>query len=291
MAATENDTTTALVLAGGGVAGIAWELGLIDGLRAHGVSVGDVDLIIGTSAGAAVGAQLATGCLDQAVAAQREPGTTEIAVDVDVEAFRVKLADLVAGAADATEACARIGRMALEADTVPEDVRRAVIAARLPVHEWPDEPLRLTAVEATTGTLVAFDRHSGVPLVDAVAASCAVPGIWPPVTIHGDRYVDGGARSLTNADLALGAGLVIVLVPMALVEPAQSQLDRELAALGPDVETVVIAADAASMAAIGPNPLDPARRRPALEAGRAQAAEAAARLAAARTGRVTPRPG
>jgi NTE family protein len=291
MAATENDTTTALVLAGGGVAGIAWELGLIDGLRASGVSIGDVDLIVGTSAGATVGAQLATGCLDQAVAAQREPGTTEIAVDVDIESFRVKMADLVAGAADATEACARIGRMALEAETVPEDVRRAVIAARLPVHEWPDEPLRLTAVEATTGALVAFDRHSGVPLVDAVAASCAVPGIWPPVTIHGDRYVDGGARSLTNADLAVGAGLVIVLVPMALVEPAQSQLDQELAALGPDVEPLVIAADAASLAAIGPNPLDPARRRPALEAGRAQATDAAARLAAARTGRVSPQPG
>jgi len=279
MATTENDTTTALVLAGGGVAGIAWELGFIDGLRTEGVRLDDVDLVVGTSAGAAVGAQFATGCLDQAVAAQLDPVSREIAVDVDVETFRAQVADLVAGAADATEARARIGRMALAADTVPEDVRRAVIEARLPVHEWPELPLRLAAVEATTGKLVAFDRYSGVGLVDAVAASCAVPGIWPPTTIHGDRYIDGGARSVTNADLAVGAGLVIVLVPGALIDPAQTQLDRELAALGPDVETVVIVADDASVAAIGPNPLHPERRRPALEAARAQAAREVARLA------------
>ncbi len=287
----ENDSTTALVLGGGGVAGIAWELGFIDGVHQHGVLLGDVDLIIGTSAGATVGTQLATGCLDEAVAAQLDPVSKEIAVTLDVETFRAQLAELVAGAADATEACARIGRMALEADTVPEEERRAVIEARLPVHEWPDQPLRLTAVDARTGALVSFDRHSGVALVDAVAASCAVPGVWPPVTIHGERYVDGGARSLTNADLAVGAGLVVVLVPMALVEPGQEQLDRELAALGPDVETVVIVADGASLAAIGPNPLDPARRRPALEAGRAQAATEAGRLGAALGASATRQPG
>src|SRR5262249_25942821 len=158
--------------------------------------------------------------------------------------------------------------------------RRAVIESRLPVHEWPDQPLRLTAVHVATGELVVFDRHSGVELVDSVAASCAVPGIWPPVTIHGERYVDGGARSITHAELALGARAVVVLAPMPLVDQARDQLDRELVALGPDVETVVIVADGASVAAIGPNPLDPARRRPALEAGRAQAASEAARLGA-----------
>jgi NTE family protein len=287
----ENETTTALVLAGGGVAGIAWELGFLDGLRGRGVNLIDVDLVVGTSAGATVGAQLATGCLDEAVAAQLDPDSEEIAVTLDVEAFRAQLADLVAGAADATEACRRIGRMALEADTVPENVRRAVIEARLPVHEWPDQPLRLAAVEATTGSLVSFDRHAGVSLVDAVAASCAVPGVWPPVTIHGDRYVDGGVRSLTNADLAVGAGLVVVLVPMALVDPAREQLDREVAALGPEVETVVIVADDASLAAIGPNPLDPARRRSTLEAGRAQSAGEADRLAARLREPATRQPG
>ena len=285
MATTENDTTTALVLAGGGVAGIAWELGFIDGLRGAGVALDNVDLVVGTSAGAAVGAQFTTGCLDQAVAAQLDPVSKEIAVDVDLDACRAQVADLVAGAADAVEACARIGRMALAAETVAEDVRRAVIEARLPVHEWPDVPLRLAAVEATTGKLVAFDRYSGVELVDAVAASCAVPGIWPPTTIHGERYIDGGARSLTNVDLAVGAGLVLVLVPGVLIDPAQAQLDREIDALGPDVETVVIVADDASVAAIGPNPLDPARRRPALEAARAQAAREVVRLAPLLDGR------
>jgi NTE family protein len=287
----ENDKTTALVLAGGGVAGIAWELGFIDGARQHGVYLGDVDLIVGTSAGATVGAQLATGRLNDAVAAQLDPVSKEIPVTLEIERFRAELAELVAGAADATEALVRIGRMAVEADTVPEPVRRAVIEARLPVHEWPDQPLRLAAIDAATGGLVVFDRHSGVGLVDSVAASCAVPGVWPPVTIHGARYIDGGARSVTNADVAVGAGVVVVLVPMPLVDQAQEQLDRELAALGPDAETVVIVADDASRAAIGPNPLDPARRRPALEAGRAQAASEVERLGAALGAGATRQPG
>ena len=108
--------------------------------------------------------------------------------------------------------------------------------------------------------------------------------IWPPTTIHGDRYIDGGARSLTNADLAVGAGLVVVLVPMTLAGPAEAQLAAEIAALGSGVETIVIVADEGSVTAIGPNPLDPSRRRPALEAGRAQAAREAARLAPALMG-------
>ena len=49
-----------------------------------------------------------------------------------------------------------------------------------------------------------FDAASDVRLLDAVGASCAVPGIWPPVTINGRRYIDGGIRSAANADLAAG---------------------------------------------------------------------------------------
>jgi NTE family protein len=274
-----NNTSTALVLAGGGVAGIAWELGLIDGLRQHGIDLTEADLIVGTSAGATVGAQIATGRLDDAVAAQRDPQTKELDIDIDIEEFRATLAALVADAATPTEALARIGRMALETATIPEDARRAVIEARLPVHDWPAQRLVLTAVHATSGELVLFDQTSKVTLVDAVAASCAVPGVWPPTTIAGERYVDGGARSLTNADLAAGHDRVVVLVPMALVGPAQDQLDRELASLGTGVQTLVVVADAASIAAVGANPLDPARRLPSMEAGRAQAAVEATRVA------------
>ena len=90
----------------------------------------------------------------------------------------------------------RIGAVALATETVPEPVRRDVIAQRLPSHDWPDRVLRLTAIDTATGELVVFDRDSGVGLVDAVAASCAVPGAWPPVTIAGRRYMDGGVGQL-----------------------------------------------------------------------------------------------
>jgi NTE family protein len=253
---------------------------MVAGLVDAGIDLRDADLIVGTSAGAAVAAQITSGTpLDELVARQRSEQTAEIMVELDVERYRAEQAELIASATDAQDARARIGRWALQADTVPEARRRIAIAARLPVHEWPAQPVVLTAVEALTGELVLFDRHSGAPLVDAVAASCAVPGVWPAVTIGDRRYVDGGARSLTNADLAAGHDNVVVLVPLLMVEPQQRQLDEELAALGPDVATVVVVPDRASIDAVGPNPLDPSRRPAAVRAGLAQAAAAAPDIA------------
>ena len=272
--------TRALVLAGGGVAGIAWELGLIIGLGRQGVDVTNPDLIVGTSAGSTVGAQIASGVpLAELEAAQLSEVTREIAVDLDVEAFRATLAELVADAPDPQTARARVGSMALEAKTVPEEVRRQAIEARLPVHEWPAQPLVVTAIDAATGELSLLDRDSGVSLVDAVAASCAVPGVWPPVTIEGRRYIDGGARSLANADLAAGHDRVLVVVPMALEGPYRDDLDAELVILAETGKTRVIAADDASLAAIGPNPLDPSRRPDAYRAGVAQGEAAASDVA------------
>ena len=173
---------------------------------------------------------------------------------------------------------AAIGAHALAADTVPEPVRREVIAARLPAHDWPEAPVLLTAVDAATGELVTFDRTSGVELVDAVAASCAVPGVWPPVTIGDRRYVDGGVRSSANADLAADHGRVLVLTPMAA--GMTLGLDRQIERLQADGTTVmVISADEAALARIGDNVLDPSRRAPALEEGERQGAAAAAEVA------------
>jgi NTE family protein len=128
-------------------------------------------------------------------------------------------------------------------------------------------------VDADSGEPRVFDSSSGVGLVDAVAASCAVPGVWPPVTIDGRRYVDGGVRSIANADYAAGASRVLVIVPMGAVEPIPSdkpleQAVEELRAQG--AEVALIEPDEASRAGIGANPLDPATRRPAAEAGRLQ---------------------
>ena len=259
----------ALVLAGGGVAGIAWELGMIDGLRGAGVDLGAPDLILGTSAGSVVGAQLATGQLDAAIAMQERAATTEIAAQLDIAQLLAKGAEIARAAPEATDAGRRWGVYALAARTVPEAPRRAAVAARLPVQTWPAQPLGITAVDAATGELVVFDRGSGVSLVDAVTASCAVPGVWPPATIGERRYLDGGIRSFANADLARGHHRVLVLAPIAVTDAwHRARFDAELATLE---RVLVVEGDPDSAAAIGTNPLDPARRKPALDAGRQQA--------------------
>jgi NTE family protein len=268
----------ALVLAGGGVTGIAWHLGLLLGLERSGLGLGpSADLIIGTSAGATVAAQITSGeSLEQLVAEQTGAApSAELPVDYDRDRQNKLIGDLIAGATSANHARARIGAMALAAPTVPEKARRDVIAARLPIHSWPDIQIRLIAVNADSGELVVFDRSSGVSLVDAVAASCAVPGVWPPVSIGSQRYVDGGVRSLTNADLAAGYRRVAILIPMPLDSAHRTRLELEARRLGPNSEIRVVTADRAALTAMGPNSLDPARRRCAARAGLRQAADAA----------------
>lgn len=274
--------TRALVLGGGGVAGVAWEIGVIDALARAGVRLRDAERIIGTSAGAAVGAQLCTDeSLESLCARQLVPASqsAELQVDFDVEA----IANLVIGALDEglepQEMRARMGALALSTTTVDERVRRAVIESRLSEHSWSSRDLVLTAVDASSGAFVTFDRHSGVDLIDAVAASCAVPGVWPPVTIGASRYIDGGVRSVVNLDLASDCRIVVVIAPsvMGFGGSVHDQAE-ELRAGGVTVE--LIAADDASLAAFGPNVLDPATREPSLLEGRRQGAEAAERLRA-----------
>lgn len=280
------DPGTALVLAGGGVAGIAWELGVLQGLLdadpglAREVLAAGV--VVGTSAGAAVGAQITSGTgIEELYAAQLRPEHSELAVDLDAERLFADYQAALTGASGADEVRRRVGALALAAETVEPGARLAAIDARLPVKTWPQRPLSIVAVDAQTGEPVTFTRHSGVSLVDAVAASCAVPGVWPPVEIGGRCYIDGGIRSLTNADLAAGVQRVLVLRPIGDDTPQPwGDLAAEIDALEP-AKVHVISADAASAQAFGANPLSPDTRRPAAEAGRAVGAAQAAALAAA----------
>ncbi|KQO05016.1 hypothetical protein ASF06_18380 [Agreia sp. Leaf244] len=280
--------TGSLVFAGGGVAGIAWELGVVQGLLDADPALVDRLLapstrFIGTSAGSAVAAQLAgTTGLAASFAAQLEEETAELGADVDVQELQARFLSAVQGATSPTDALQRIGRLALETPSVDESVRLEVIRSRLADSEWPERDLRITAVEVERGEFVVFDRSSGVDLVDAIAASCAVPGVWPPVTIGGSRYMDGGARSGSNADLAAGSDWVVIVTPLPGVgDPGVGTVPTaELEALG-GAPTVIVYADAASIAAFGPNPLDPTTRRASAEAGRAVGRASAARIAAA----------
>ena len=270
----------ALVLGGGGVTGVAWEIGMLTGLAEAGADLTDADLVIGTSAGSVVGAMVAGGLdLPGMFAGQLAPPTAEIPARLGVTML-LRWAWAAAGRRDEQRARARIGAMALAARTAPEADRRAVIAARLRDRDWPDRRLLVTAVDARTGEFVVFDREQGVELVDAVGASCAVPGVWPPVTIGDRRYIDGGVRSPVNADLAAGYDRVVILAPVTASFGPAGNIGRQIAGLGREVgDVALIRPDKAARRAFGRNVLDPARRAAAARAGHTQAHQEAARVA------------
>ncbi|MEV0718660.1 patatin-like phospholipase family protein, partial [Asanoa sp. NPDC050611] len=203
---------SALVLGAGGITGIAWQLGLLIGLREVGVDLTDADLIVGTSAGSVTGALIASG-LDPVDAAKIEArlGADDPPIRPDWARGGEVFTLLGDESRDPAEVRARVGELALAADVGPEEPYVESLRRRLPPGGWPSRPLRITGVSAHDGTPVVWDARSGVPLYRAVAASCAVPCIFPAVTIDGIPYMDGGVRSGTNADLATGAARVVVL--------------------------------------------------------------------------------
>jgi NTE family protein len=274
----------ALVLGGGGVAGIAWTTGLLFGLSEQGVDLRDAELIVGTSAGAAVAAQLGSPLsLGELFQRQVDPAlqTREITPGTHLLEQLEKALPL-ARALDRAESALHMGRWALAAPTVSEGERRSVIAERLPCHSWPERLLHIVAVDTASGATRIFDRFSETELIDAVSASCAVPGIWPPVTIDGCRYMDGGARSSDNADLAKGYERIVIVSPMGSRpdEVVSYPLKEQIAILETaGAATYVIEPDKRSREAIGINPLLPETRHPAAEAGRGQALAIASEIA------------
>lgn len=265
--------TRALVLGGGGVAGIAWETGLLFGLSEHGVDVLDADVILGTSAGSAVAAQITSGTpLGELHDRHAFPSgdSTELPVEVDLAKMIADWTALLEATSPGIELRAAIGRFAVASPTVPERRRREVIAARLPSHEWPDRDLRVVAVDAATGEERVFTSADGVDLVDVVAASCAVPGIWPPVSIEGRRYMDGGVRSSTSVDLVADFDVVLVLAPVEDLTVLDPAVDKASQKVLKRKKTLVIRPDETALAAFGANPLDPATAQPAAQAGREQ---------------------
>jgi NTE family protein len=263
-------TKRAVVLGGGGVAGIAWEAGIIDGLRQTGVDLGTADMFVGTSAGSVTGALLATGAdlwemIEHQIAADTAPAPMADMAEV-MAAFAILFDTTI----ERQEARRRVGEMALNAQVVDSARRLEAIGERLPVKEWPaDRELKITTVDAETGEFVVWSRETEAPLVKAVASSCAVPMVFPPVEIAGRRYMDGGVRSGTSADLAKGADVVVVLEPLGGMMPPEI-LAGELAATGAET-TFVVRPDAAAVAVFGDNVLDPALWGSAYKAGLAQA--------------------
>ncbi|OBJ39526.1 patatin [Mycobacterium colombiense] len=282
-------TKRALVLAGGGIAGIAWETGVLRGIADESPTLArlvvESDVLVGTSAGSAVAAQLSSGhTLDELFDRQVAESSAEIDSGVDVETitelFLTALGEPYEKTLDRTrQQMQRIGAVALATETVPAPVRREVIARRLPSHDWPDSELRLTAIDVETGELTVFDRESGVDLVDAVAASCAVPGAWPPVTIAGRHYMDGGVASSVNLVVAADCATAVVLVPSGIDAPSPFGAGPAAEVSAFPGAAFAVFADADSLAAFGPNALDPGCRIPSALAGRDQGRREAAAIA------------
>lgn len=275
-----------LVLAGGGVAGIAWETGFLLGVQDESPDAAaallTADVLIGTSAGSTVSAQIAGGAtLQELFDAQTAEATGELDPKIDVEVLGQMFVDAIAGSEDRSEQLRLLGEAAMSADTVEPSLRRAVIEARLRNWAWPDRELRIPAINAETGELTVFGKAAGVDLIDAVGASCAIPGVWPTVMIDGRRYMDGGMASGSNVHLAADCDVVVVLSPAA--DPAPNLLGgslREEIDAMPQSRVLPIFADDAVVEAIGTNSLSPATRRPAAELGREQGRRTADEIAA-----------
>lgn len=260
-------TRTALVLGGGGITGIAWELGILAGLARAGVDLTDAELLVGTSAGSVVGSQLVSGLpIEELYAEQLTPADAEIGGRMSRLAM-LKLLPPYALPGSGRDKLRRVGTVAMKAHAPGSVDRVAVIRSGIPVNEWPtDRDLLITAVEAETGRFTVFERSSGVDLVTAVAASCAVPTVWPPVAINGRHYVDGGMRSVANVDLAAGVERVVVLAPLPRSVSKKTSIRNQLEKVGPR-EWSVVTPDPQALADFGKNLLDPAKRADAARTG------------------------
>lgn len=276
------ETRPVWVLGGGGVAGIAWEIGILTGLADEGVTVATDAVLLGTSAGAVVGAQVASGTpIVELYERQRAGVPYETSAGLGLLGL-LTLARAQLFARTPQQAARRLGRVALEARIADPGQQRRIAEARLPHHEWTDADLRIAAVEASTGELRVFTRADGVPLVDAVAASCAVPLAAAPVVIAGGRYLDGGMRSTLNLDLAPGAGPVIALAPSTAAIGPWARIATQRAALDEQRRVEILFRDAASRRAQGRDVMDrtvvPALVAAAREQGRNEASRIKAAL-------------
>jgi NTE family protein len=289
----------ALVLGGGGAAGNAWVIGVIAGLFEAGLDVTEADLIIGTSAGSTAAVQITSATPTQLLAEilsdappqRKGPIRADGGpVPIGPAANHMEIISAIIGAAeDAADMRRRMGAAALETDAAShrsaQTQWRATIAARLPSQLWPQRRMLIPAVDAHTGEPVVFDRHSGVDLVDAVAASTSNGFGVPPYSIGDRRYINGGYRRNENADLAAGYARVLVLSPFGgrSLHPLDwgthlaAQAD-ELRAGGSRVETIFPDSNSQNVLGGGMEVMDLSRRRPSAQAGYTQGGALAEQL-------------
>ena len=289
--------TRALVLGGGGPVGIAWESGILAGLAESGVDLSQADFICGTSAGSFVGARLALGhtpaslvehhATKEAVVAngiEPEPTLTKLVLKMAVNAFSKRPPETIR---------AELGAWALQAKTSGEgEFLARFVSIDAP---WPERNFVCTAVDTANGEFVVWTRESGIGLSRAVASSCSVPSVYPPITFQGRRYMDGGMRTATNADVAKGHDVVVVLAlalggaPAFIAKAFQPRLEKELQTLRESGSRVaLITPDYGSKRALGINLMDAGRRPAAASSGMRQGRSEAGRLRELWIGKIAP---
>lgn len=280
----------ALVLGGGGPVGIAWQAGVLAGLAMEGVALGAADMVLGTSAGSFVGAQIASGRdpIDFANA-QMKLGQAEAqtqsapAPTLDPGPFGALVAKMPTDH-ELSQAMRREFGVLAKAAATPslEAYLKSFAAFAKAGRAWPAK-FACTAVDVDSGEFKVFRESDEAPLNLAIAASCSVPGIFPPVEIGARLWMDGGVRSSTSMDVASGHTRVLTLAVITPLTGAlvRNSLAREEAALqAAGGATLVLAPDANSLAVFGPNLMNPANRAKIVAAGLQQGKQDSARVRA-----------
>lgn len=279
-----------LVLGGGGVWFVAWQVGFLAALTRAGVDLTRADRTIGTSAGSLVASAVTSGRIGTFHAAisglSRLPRlVAALAPAGDLHPSQLHALELFRDATEASpETVRRIGYAALAAQTPPERVMRRNVGVALAMRRWPSDSLWVTCVDAYTGERCAIRAEHDVPITAAVAASSAVPGIFPPQQILDRRCMDGGVSgSGTHVDLIDGArcALVVALtdgtdLPAAWGTVSPEGIQQEFAGLvASGTATRIITPEVTPPV----NLMDPASVTDALAAGAEQAQAQAADLA------------
>lgn len=290
--------TRALVLGGGGPVGIGWEAGLLVGLAKSGIDAKKADAVIGTSAGSVVGFTAASGgdltTATSLVRGANQPDSAESPsaaanAQQQVDQLIRALGKAAANPEMADKVRADIGRMALAAQTISEPQWLKMFST-FAGADWP-ERFSCTAVSTFDGSFRVWDEAAGVDPQLALASSCAVPGVFPPVTIGDARWMDGGGRDILNADVAIGHDVVLAVscfpleVPPEFSTPAfdallaatRAQLDS-LRTGGSKVETIVPGREMLEVSGGGANLMDFTRTADAYTAGLGQGKVEAERL-------------
>lgn len=242
----------ALILGGGGIYFVAWQIGYLNGLARRGIDLTDAQIVAGTSAGSLVASILTAGHLRRfgteiSLLAKAPALVGALAPAANLNPSQLRALNLFRDADNARpETIREIGRAALAALTPPAAAMARNVYVMLRSRKWPAPSLHLTTVDTYTGERVVITESARVPVARACASSSAVPGLFSPQPVGDRRCMDGGVSGTgTHCDLAAGAQRVLVLslagavaadqlagrAPAATMTIQPDAIDKEIAAL------------------------------------------------------------